>query len=290
MRKVMRNHVLKGKLSSKSLYHGQELETLDGAKLRVFVYRNVSYRHSAVTAFPHISKSGLSSLVHYFDTFPKHYIMWNSWDDVLSLWLFVDHFIIWSFLMLMTGLQTGPRIRWNFRQPNNYHIGFKSLISTYILCSGDVAQAFKVSHFFCVMEFADHRKPCFWITLIFSPAELHTISHPRKCKISIHPSRVKQTPVKLPLLCPLQNLCIENACIAAHDKNGRHGTMFTVDRILAPPMGTVMDVLKADSRFRWAADHSKDLNHAWIWLKRKSHKILTDTKSIISQVLPDMQG
>ncbi|GAA6067314.1 transforming growth factor-beta-induced protein ig-h3, partial [Tachysurus ichikawai] len=85
MRKLMRNHVLKGKLSSKGLYHGQELETLDGTKLRVFVYRN--------------------------------------------------------------------------------------------------------------------------------------------------------------------NLCIENACIAAHDKNGRHGTMFIVDKILAPPMGTVMDVLKADSHF-----------------------------------------
>ncbi|KAK2838627.1 hypothetical protein Q7C36_013441 [Tachysurus vachellii] len=85
MRKLMRKHVLKGKLSSKGLYHGQELETLDGTKLRVFVYRN--------------------------------------------------------------------------------------------------------------------------------------------------------------------NLCIENACIAAHDKNGRHGTMFIVDKILSPPMGTVMDVLKADSRF-----------------------------------------
>lgn len=48
MRKVMRNHVLKGKLSSKSLYHGQELETIGGSKLRVFVYRNVSYHRSAV--------------------------------------------------------------------------------------------------------------------------------------------------------------------------------------------------------------------------------------------------
>ncbi|XP_053487002.1 transforming growth factor-beta-induced protein ig-h3 isoform X2 [Ictalurus furcatus] len=85
MRKLMRNHVLKGKLSSKSLYHGQELETIEGTKLRVFVYRN--------------------------------------------------------------------------------------------------------------------------------------------------------------------NLCIENACIAAHDKYGHHGTMFIVDKILAPPMGTVMDVLKADNRF-----------------------------------------
>ncbi|XP_058653933.1 transforming growth factor-beta-induced protein ig-h3 isoform X2 [Onychostoma macrolepis] len=45
------------------------------------------------------------------------------------------------------------------------------------------------------------------------------------------------------------SLCIENACIAAHDKNGRFANMFIVDKILAPPMGTVMDVLKADDRF-----------------------------------------
>lgn len=41
MRKTMTNHVLKNQLSSKSIYHGQELETLGGLKLRVFVYRNV---------------------------------------------------------------------------------------------------------------------------------------------------------------------------------------------------------------------------------------------------------
>lgn len=47
-----------------------------------------------------------------------------------------------------------------------------------------------------------------------------------------------------------QSLCIENSCIAAHDKKGRYGTLFTMDRVLTPPMGTVMDVLKGDSRFR----------------------------------------
>lgn len=41
MRKLMSNHVLKEQLSSKALYHGQELETLGGLKLRVFVYRKV---------------------------------------------------------------------------------------------------------------------------------------------------------------------------------------------------------------------------------------------------------
>nr|XP_056717375.1 transforming growth factor-beta-induced protein ig-h3 [Euleptes europaea] len=45
------------------------------------------------------------------------------------------------------------------------------------------------------------------------------------------------------------NLCIENVCIAAHDKRGRFGTLFTVDKILTPPIGNVMDVLKADDRF-----------------------------------------
>lgn len=48
----------------------------------------------------------------------------------------------------------------------------------------------------------------------------------------------------------LQNLCIENACIAAHDKRGRFGTLFSVDKMLTPPSGSVMDVLKADHRFR----------------------------------------
>lgn len=56
----------------------------------------------------------------------------------------------------------------------------------------------------------------------------------------------------LPFLCPsfAQSLCIENSCIAAHDKRGRYGTLFTMDRVLTPPVGTVMDVLKGDNRFR----------------------------------------
>jgi len=54
---------------------------------------------------------------------------------------------------------------------------------------------------------------------------------------------------KLRVFVYRNNLCIENACIAAHDKTGRFATMFTVDKVLTPPMGTVMDVLKADHRF-----------------------------------------
>ncbi|XP_069753874.1 transforming growth factor-beta-induced protein ig-h3 isoform X2 [Narcine bancroftii] len=44
-------------------------------------------------------------------------------------------------------------------------------------------------------------------------------------------------------------LCIENSCIAAHDKRGRYGTMMIMDNILTPPIGTIMDILKADDRF-----------------------------------------
>ncbi|XP_060096406.1 transforming growth factor-beta-induced protein ig-h3 [Heteronotia binoei] len=54
---------------------------------------------------------------------------------------------------------------------------------------------------------------------------------------------------KLRVFVYRNNLCIENACIAAHDKRGRFGTLFTVDKVLTPPVGTVMDVLKADDRF-----------------------------------------
>uniref|UniRef100_A0A5F7ZU04 Transforming growth factor-beta-induced protein ig-h3 n=1 Tax=Macaca mulatta TaxID=9544 RepID=A0A5F7ZU04_MACMU len=54
---------------------------------------------------------------------------------------------------------------------------------------------------------------------------------------------------KLRVFVYRNSLCIENSCIAAHDKRGRYGTLFTMDRVLTPPMGTVMDVLKGDNRF-----------------------------------------
>lgn len=54
---------------------------------------------------------------------------------------------------------------------------------------------------------------------------------------------------KLRVFVYRNSLCIENACIAAHDKRGRFGTLFTVDKVLTPPVGNVMDVLKADNRF-----------------------------------------
>uniref|UniRef100_A0A8C2P312 Transforming growth factor-beta-induced protein ig-h3 n=1 Tax=Capra hircus TaxID=9925 RepID=A0A8C2P312_CAPHI len=54
---------------------------------------------------------------------------------------------------------------------------------------------------------------------------------------------------KLRVFVYRNSLCIENSCIAAHDKRGRYGTLFSMDRVLTPPMGTVMDVLKGDNRF-----------------------------------------
>lgn len=54
---------------------------------------------------------------------------------------------------------------------------------------------------------------------------------------------------KLRVFVYRNNLCIENMCIAAHDKVGRFGSMFTVDKLLSPPTGTVMDLLKAQDRF-----------------------------------------
>ncbi|XP_041050165.1 transforming growth factor-beta-induced protein ig-h3 [Carcharodon carcharias] len=44
-------------------------------------------------------------------------------------------------------------------------------------------------------------------------------------------------------------LCVENSCIAAHDRRGRYGSMMIMDKILTPPVGTIMDILKADDRF-----------------------------------------
>ncbi|KAJ8338447.1 hypothetical protein SKAU_G00374130 [Synaphobranchus kaupii] len=55
--------------------------------------------------------------------------------------------------------------------------------------------------------------------------------------------------LKLRVFVYRNSLCIENACIAAHDKTGRFANMFTVDKLLTPPVGTVMDVLKGDDRF-----------------------------------------
>uniref|UniRef100_A0A8C6SQG2 Transforming growth factor-beta-induced protein ig-h3 n=1 Tax=Neogobius melanostomus TaxID=47308 RepID=A0A8C6SQG2_9GOBI len=55
--------------------------------------------------------------------------------------------------------------------------------------------------------------------------------------------------LKLRVFVYRNNLCIENMCIAAHDRVGRFGSMFTVNKLLSPPTGTVMDLLKNQDRF-----------------------------------------
>lgn len=42
LRRRLTDHLVRQQLSSSGLYHGQELETLGGLRLRVFVYRHVS--------------------------------------------------------------------------------------------------------------------------------------------------------------------------------------------------------------------------------------------------------
>lgn len=42
LRKILENHMLKLKITLNELYNGQQLETLFGKLLRVFIYRTVS--------------------------------------------------------------------------------------------------------------------------------------------------------------------------------------------------------------------------------------------------------
>lgn len=42
LRTILQNHIIKVKLGLNELYNGQELETIGGKLLRVFVYRTVS--------------------------------------------------------------------------------------------------------------------------------------------------------------------------------------------------------------------------------------------------------
>uniref|UniRef100_H3CBW8 Transforming growth factor-beta-induced protein ig-h3 n=1 Tax=Tetraodon nigroviridis TaxID=99883 RepID=H3CBW8_TETNG len=60
--------------------------------------------------------------------------------------------------------------------------------------------------------------------------------------------------LKLRVFVYRNNLCIENACIAAHDKTGRFAALFTVHKVLTPPTGTIMDVLMEDERFSLLVD------------------------------------
>lgn len=42
LRTILQNHIIKVKVGLNELYNGQELETIGGKTLRVFVYRTVS--------------------------------------------------------------------------------------------------------------------------------------------------------------------------------------------------------------------------------------------------------
>ncbi|XP_063148350.1 transforming growth factor-beta-induced protein ig-h3 [Candoia aspera] len=78
----------------------------------------------------------------------------------------------------------------------------------------------------------------------------HLIKEQLSSKYLIHGQKLETLGGKeLRVFVYRNNLCIENACIAAHDKRGRFGTLFAMDKMLSPPVGTVMDVLKADDRF-----------------------------------------
>lgn len=78
----------------------------------------------------------------------------------------------------------------------------------------------------------------------------HIIKEQLSSKYLIHGQKLETLGGKeLRVFVYRNNLCIENACIAAHDRRGRFGTLFAMDKMLSPPVGTVMDVLKADDRF-----------------------------------------
>ncbi|XP_017545484.1 transforming growth factor-beta-induced protein ig-h3 [Pygocentrus nattereri] len=82
------------------------------------------------------------------------------------------------------------------------------------------------------------------------------------------------------------NLCIENACIAAHDKNGRYATMFIVDKVLAPPMGTIMDVLKADSRFSTLVDNIQKAGLTELLNKKGTYTVFAPTNDAFRTMPP----
>ncbi|XP_066505014.1 transforming growth factor-beta-induced protein ig-h3 [Hoplias malabaricus] len=91
---------------------------------------------------------------------------------------------------------------------------------------------------------------------------------------------------KLRVFVYRNNLCIENACIAAHDKNGRFATLFTVDKVLAPPMGNVMDVLKADSRFSTLVGNIQKAGLTELLNKKGAYTIFAPTNDAFRAMPP----
>ncbi|XP_067103251.1 transforming growth factor-beta-induced protein ig-h3 [Osmerus mordax] len=91
---------------------------------------------------------------------------------------------------------------------------------------------------------------------------------------------------KLRVFVYRHNLCIENACIAAHDKTGRFATMFTVDKVLTPPMGTVMDVLKADDQFSLLVGAIQTAGLTELMNQPASHTVFAPTNKAFSALPP----
>uniref|UniRef100_A0A2K5DBE3 Transforming growth factor-beta-induced protein ig-h3 n=1 Tax=Aotus nancymaae TaxID=37293 RepID=A0A2K5DBE3_AOTNA len=87
---------------------------------------------------------------------------------------------------------------------------------------------------------------------------------------------------KLRVFVYRNSLCIENSCIAAHDKRGRYGTLFTMDRVLTPPMGTVMDVLKGDN-LHLRGDHL----HLVLWALLDQAKTAKELANILKYHIGD---
>ncbi|XP_062380869.1 transforming growth factor-beta-induced protein ig-h3 [Sardina pilchardus] len=92
--------------------------------------------------------------------------------------------------------------------------------------------------------------------------------------------------LKLRVFVYRNNLCIENACIAAHDKTGRFATMLTVDKVLAPPMGTVMDVLKADNRFSTVVDAIQKAGMTELLNKQGAYTVFAPTNDAFKAMPP----
>jgi len=92
---------------------------------------------------------------------------------------------------------------------------------------------------------------------------------------------------KLRVFVYRNNLCIENACIAAHDKTGRFASMFIVDKVLTPPMGTVMDVLKADDRFSLLVGAIQTAGLTELMNQQGSHTVFAPTNAAFNALPED---
>uniref|UniRef100_A0A8C1ZNP5 Transforming growth factor-beta-induced protein ig-h3 n=1 Tax=Cyprinus carpio TaxID=7962 RepID=A0A8C1ZNP5_CYPCA len=94
--------------------------------------------------------------------------------------------------------------------------------------------------------------------------------------------------VKLRVFVFRNSLCIENACIAADDKNGRFANMFIINKLLTPPMGTVMDVLKADNRFSTLVGIIQRAGLTELLNKKGTYTFFAPTNAAFSAMPPEL--